>query len=150
MSGYAAYGILLAMHVLAYVFRRRIVPYQLTATFQRSRWATLAAMHGLVATGAPGEFTGKWGGVTIVLDTRFTPAKRLFLQLRALGLRDPAAISNALCTQPRLAQWRHEVVDGELRVRVPFRGNSLEGGDVDRWLAAVRTVSSFEATVYRG
>lgn len=150
MSSYAAYGIWLAMHVLAYVFRRRLVPYQLTATFQRSRWRTLAAAHGLVATGTPGEFTGMWGGVTIVLGTHFAPAKQLLLDLRALGLMDPSATSNALCTQPRFARWRHEVVDGELRVHVPFRGNSLEGGDVDAWLAAVRTVSRYQGSVYRG
>ena len=150
MSGYFGYGVLIAMHVLAYVLRRRVTPYHCTATFQRARWRKVAKAHGLVTTGTPGEFTGIWGDVTIVLGTQFAPAKRLLLELRALGLLEPAKVADALCTDIRFTTWRHEVVDGELRVHVPFRGNSLHAEDLDAWLASVRAATHPAGSVYRG
>lgn len=149
MSQDAIYLFRLVALVVLYAFLPRVVPYQCTAAFQRVRWRKLAVSHGLVATGAPGEFTGNWGDVTIVLGTHFAPAKKLLLELRALGLMDPAAISSALCTERRFAGWQHEVVDGELRAHVPFRGNSLHADDLDAWLALVHKTAHPQGSVYR-
>ncbi len=149
MSEYFAYAVYLVLFAVSYAFRRRIVPYQHTATFQRSRWRKLAKAHGLVATGAPGEFTGTWNDVTVVLGTHFAPAKQLLLELRALGLMQPATIADALCTEVRFADWHHEVVDGELRVHVPFRGSSLDADDLDAWLAVVHQSAQRQGSAYR-
>lgn len=89
-----------------------------------------------------------WRGTTLVLGAHFAPAQRLVLQVRALGVMAPEKASAALCT--RFPAWQHEVVDGELRVQIRFRGNSLDADALDLWLAALREITHPQGSVYRG
>ena len=150
MSDSATFAAFLAfLAVLVLCFRRVVTPYRRSATYQRSRWRRLALAQGLITTGVPGELTGTWGSVTLVLGAQFVPAKPLHLELRALGLADPCAALAAAHLDPRFDDWHHEVVEGELRARAPLHGSRLGVDDVDHWIVVVGGACSACEGTYR-
>lgn len=143
-------GMYVAACVAADFFRRgKIRSVSGSATFQRRRWRGLAAERGLVETGAPGELTGTWRGLTVVLDTHFTPGPQLVLGLRVLGLLDPFRAATALQDQRHFEAWAHRVVDGELQLQVPFQGSTLQPAELEAWLDAVRATAPETQSAYR-
>lgn len=131
------------------LLRRKATCFASSATFQRLRWRRFATERDLVATGVPGEYTGTWQGLTVVLDTRFVPGRQLVLGLRVLGLFTPSCAADALRTHPRFGAWRTRVEDGELRLDVSFRGSALQPADLEAWLDAVRATCTTEGSAYR-
>ena len=128
---------------------RRATSYSCSATFQRMRWRRFAAERSLECTGIPGEFTGIWQDLAVVLDTRFVHGHQLVLGLRVLGLPAPEDTLRALRTEKRFAAWRSCVADGELQLQVRFRGSRLTPADLESWLDAVRTTTPTRDSVYR-